>query len=255
MNPKQLLLSLCVACVACCGPFTVVLAFFGVPDRAPPPRKAVDPGDGGSPPSDAIVLFDGKDLSQWRGPSGEPRWKVEDGAVTVAPGTGDLTTRASFGDVQLHIEWRIPAAVKGEGEGRGNSGIKLHEAYEIQILDSFGRVDGPLTQAGAVYKQWAPLVNACRKPGEWQSYDVVFRSPRFAADGSLSKRGTFTVLHNGVLIHDKVQILGRTNSTRPVKPELKQPFFLQDHGSAVSFRNIWVRELDPEPEPDAEAKR
>jgi hypothetical protein len=210
-----------------------------------PPLKVVDPGP---PPADAIFLFDGKDLSRWTGRGGAPRWQVEDGVLTVVPGTGDLTTRESFGDVQLHLEWRIPAGVSGEGEGRGNSGIKLHEAYEIQILDSSGGASNPLTAAGAIYKQVAPFVNACRKPGEWQSFDIVFRSPRFAADGRLERNGTFTVFQNGVLIHEKAKIQGRTNSSEPAKPEREQPFFLQDHGARVSFRNIWVRRLEPERE-------
>lgn len=207
------------------------------PDEKNPP--AVDPGPPGGPPSDAIVLFDGKDLSEWRG--GE--WKVEDGVLTV--GRGDLVTKRSFGDIQLHLEWRVPADTKGSSENRGNSGIKFHEAYEIQILDSYGRTDvGASRQAGALYKQSAPLVNACRKPGEWQTYDIIFRAPYFGDDGKLVKNGTLTVFHNGVLIQDRAKILGRTNSTRPVSPEYEQPFFLQDHGSPVSFRNVWVRKLE-----------
>lgn len=244
--PRVSALSLAIICLG-----SAALAIVGAAPQAPPPRAVVDAGPPGGAPSDAIVLFDGKDLSRWRSGSGDARWRVEDGALTVVPRTGNLTTRDAFGDVQLHLEFRIPADIKGQGEGRGNSGIKLHEAYEIQILDSFGSVSNTLTQAGAVYKQWAPLVNACRKPGEWQSYDIVFRAPRFDAAGKLRKHGTFTVFHNGVLIHDKVRILGRTNSTQPVKPDYKQPLFLQDHDAAVSFRNIWLRELEPEPEPDA----
>lgn len=224
----------------------VTAAFAGGEGNPPTPRKVVAPGNGTSPPSDAIVLLGGNDLSRWRNGDAAPRWKLEDGVLTVEPGTGDLTTRDSFGDVQLHVEWRIPEGVSGDGESRGNSGIKLHEAYEIQILDSFGPVTNALTQAGAVYKQWAPQVNACRKPGEWQTYDIIFRAPRFDAGGQLVRNGTFTVLHNGVLIHEKAKILGRTNSTKPVRPELRQPFFLQDHGARVSFRNIWVRELAEE---------
>ena len=215
-------------------------------DDAKSAPKAIAPGAAGNPPSDAVVLFDGKDLSKWKGPKGPPGWRVEDGVVTVVPGAGELTTKESFGDIQLHLEWRIPADVSGSDEHRGNSGIKLHEAYEIQILDSYRSESSPKTQAGAVYKQHAPLVNACRKPGEWQTFDIVFRAPRFDGAGKLKKPGTFTVFHNGVLIQDKVEILGRTNSTVPVKPDLKQPFFLQDHGSPVSFRNIWLRELGPE---------
>jgi 3-keto-disaccharide hydrolase len=216
----------------------------GGPADPVPPDAAVDPGPPGTPPSDAVVLFDGKDLSRWRSRNGEPGWEVKDGVLTVAPGKGDLITRDAFGDIQLHLEWRIPAGVTGEGESRGNSGIKLHEAYEIQILDSYGKTEKPLTAAGALYKQAAPLVNVCRKPGEWQVFDIVFRAPRFDG-GALKKHGTVTVFHNGVLIHDRATIQGRTNSTQPVKPDLEQPFFLQDHGSPVSFRNIWVRKLAP----------
>ncbi|HLU48330.1 MAG TPA: DUF1080 domain-containing protein [Planctomycetota bacterium] len=200
--------------------------------------RAVDPGPPGGPPSDAIVLFDGEDTSEWKG-----RWKVEDGALIA--GGGDLVTKRAFGDVQLHLEWRTPENPKGSAENRGNSGIKLHEAYEIQILDSYGRTDvNPKRQAGSVYAQTAPLVNASRKPGEWQTYDIIFRAPYFDDAGKLVKHGTFTVLHNGVLVQDRTKILGRTNSTKPVSPEYKQPFFLQDHGAPVAFRNIWVRELE-----------
>jgi len=224
------------------GLLAVLLLFPQGGAGAAPEAAVVDTGSPGGPPSDAIVLFDGKDLSRWKSKSGEPRWEVKDGILTVAPGTGDLTTRDAFGDIQLHIEWRIPAGVTGEGEARGNSGIKLHEAYEIQILDSHGKPPS-LTGAGALYKQAAPLVNASRKPGEWQVFDIVFRAPRFDPAGGLAQHGTVTVFQNGVLIHDRAKIQGRTNSTRPVRPDLEQPFFLQDHGSPVSFRNIWVRKL------------
>lgn len=215
------------------------------PDQRASPAK-VDPGPPGGPPSDAIVLFDGKDLSRWRGRNGDARWKVGDGVLTIAPGTGDIVTRQGFGDCQLHLEWRIPAEVKGEGEGRGNSGLKFHEAYEIQILDSHPSRSNALVQAGAVYKQHGPLVNACRKAGEWQSYDIVFRTPRFDAEKKLTRSGTFTVFLNGVLIQDHAKILGRTNSTKPVPLDERQPLLLQDHGSPVSFRNVWIRELAPE---------
>ncbi len=252
MHKQELSRSQLAFLVVCLFSFPASLSAVLGADGTPPPLKVVDPGSPPSPPadapSDAVVLFDGRDLSRWRSKGGEPLWKADDGVLTVAPGTGDLTTRDAYGDIQLHIEWRIPADVKGAGESRGNSGIKLHEAYEIQILDSFGSPSNPLTQAGAVYKQHAPLVNACRKPGEWQTFDIVFRGPRFDGDGKLKKHGTFTVIQNGVLIHDNARILGRTNSNRPVKPDSKQPFFLQDHGSPVSFRNIWLRELEPERE-------
>ncbi len=210
--------------------------------------RIVDPGPRGGPPGDAIVLFDGTDLSEWRGRGGsEPRWKVEDGILTTVPRTGDLTTRRSFGDIQFHLEWRIPANATGKAEGRGNSGIKFHEAYEIQILDSYKNKSNPKGQAAAFYKQHVPMVNACRKPGEWQTYDITFRAPYFDDEGKLQKHGTFTMFHNGLLVHEMAKIYGRTNSNRPVRPDYKQPLFLQDHGSAVSFRNIWVRELERRP--------
>ena len=216
-------------------------------EPAPSPR-VVDPGPMGGPPSDAVVLFDGTDLSEWRGRDGDPKWNVENGVLTIVPGTGELTTRRGFGDIQFHLEWRIPAAAKGRREQRGNSGIKFHEAYEIQILDSYKNKSNPKGQAAAVYKQHAPLVNACRKPGEWQTYDIIFRAPSFDAERKLRKDGTFTIFHNGVLVQDKVKIYGRTNSNRPVRPDYKQPLFLQDHGSPVSFRNIWVREFERQPQ-------
>jgi len=233
----------------CCVPGVAVFALAllsaaGERER-PEPARAVDPGPPGGPPADAIVLFGGKDLSRWRGRSGDAAWKVEDGVLTVAPGSGDIVTREGFGDCQLHVEWSIPTEVKGEGEGRGNSGLKFHEAYEIQILDSRGSGGNPLVQAGAVYKQHAPLVNACRKPGEWQSYDIIFRGPRYDGEKKLTRSGTFTVFQNGILIQDHVKILGRTNSTKPVPPDERQPLLLQDHGSPVSFRNIWIRDLAP----------
>jgi len=226
---------------------------------ATPPYAPVDPGPPGGPPSDAIVLlgqgFDDAALAlRWtsrKDPERKapPPWKVENGVVTVAPGTGDLVTRESFADVQLHMEWMLPPREKAatEGEDAGNSGIKFHETYEIQILDSHGRTGNALGQAGAVYKQHAPLVNATKPPGQWQSFDIVFRPPRFAGE-KLVADGRFTVWHNGVLIQDNVKILGRTNDPRPMPREYALPFFLQDHGGKVSFRNIWVRRLAPRAE-------
>ena len=167
--------------------------------------------------------------------------------MTVAPGQGDMYTKRKFGDIQLHMEWRTPAATKRKGESKGNSGIKFHSAYEIQVLDNYKNQSNPKGQAGSVYKQHVPLVNACRPPGEWQTYDIVFRAPYYDKDGKRVKMGTFTVFHNGILVQDKVNILGRTNSSKPVAPDYKQPFFLQDHGSMVSYRNIWVRELKRAP--------
>ncbi len=247
---KQTVFRSFVFLVACCVSSVIYL---GSPSSATTTESAevpriVDAGPAGGPPSDAIVLFDGTALAEWRGRRGEAKWDVKDGVLTIAPGTGQITTKRSFGDIQLHIEWRIPANARGGGESRGNSGIKFHEAYEIQILDSYQNRSRPTGQAGAVYKQHAPLVNVSRKPGEWQTYEIIFRAPFFDAAGKLRKPGTFTILHNGVLVQDRAKVVGRTNSKVPVKPDYRQPFFLQDHGSAVSFRNIWVRELERQAE-------
>ena len=199
----------------------------------------------GPPPADALVLFDGKDLSQWqREGGGEAAWQVADGVATVNK-TGSIATKRSFGDCQLHLEWATPALVSGEGQGRGNSGVIFQGRYELQILDSYGNKTYFNGQAGAVYSQYPPLVNVCRKPGEWQSYDVIFHAPRFDNGGQLLKAATITVLQNGVLVQDHVEIKGLTakQPAKYVPHPLKQPLVLQDHGNPVRFRNIWIREL------------
>jgi hypothetical protein len=199
----------------------------------------VDPGP---PPADAIVLFDGKDLAQWRGEKGAARWKLEDGAMVVN-GTGSIMTRESFGDCQLHLEWAAPAEVEGEGQGRGNSGVYLQGRYEIQILDSYENKTDPTGQAGAFYGHAAPLINAARKPGEWQTYDIIFHAPRRTAEGKIEP-GSFTVLHNGVLIQDHVPIPGDPTTAAPLRGVADEgPLVLQDHGNPVRFRNIWIRRL------------
>jgi hypothetical protein len=200
----------------------------------------------GDAPSDAIVLFDGKDLSKWIGESDkEASWQVKDGAMTVVSGSGAIKTKQSFGDIQLHIEWRTPAEVKGEGQDRGNSGIFFQEQYELQVLDSYENQTYSNGQAGAIYKQYIPLVNASRKPGEWQTYDVIFTAPRFSDNGRVIVPAYITVLQNGVVIQNHVQLTGPTeNQGLPVyKPHGKKSIVLQDHGTPVSYRNIWVREL------------
>jgi lysophospholipase L1-like esterase len=216
-----------------------------------PRPRVVDPGPapaGPAPvPADAIVLL-GKDLSAWDNVDG---WKVEDGVSTV--GKGQITTRQGFGDCHLHVEFRMPLPATGEGQGRGNSGVFLMGKYEIQVLDSFeDGTDGPLTypdgQCGALYKQQPPAVNACRRPGEWQTYDILFTRPRFAADGSLEKPGRVSVLHNGVAIHSDTVIKGPT--AWHMLPSYEQhadalPIALQDHGNPVQFRNIWIRPFEP----------
>ncbi len=202
-------------------------------------------------PSDAVVLFDGKDLSHWRTGNGGPiTWKLVDGDMEVVRGSGDIYSREEFGDCQLHLEWRAPAEVHGNGQGRGNSGLFFFGVYEIQVLDNYDNPTYADGIAGAVYGQSPPLVNACRKPGEWQTYDVIFNAPRFK-DGHVEKRAYVTVIHNGVVIQAHTELIGQT-SHRTVgeyhpHPE-KGPIKLQDHGDPVRFRNIWVRDLKPLPE-------
>ena len=211
----------------------------------PVPPK-IDPGHASRAPSDAIVLFDGTDLSEWSGRDGAPEWKVEDDAFTVVPGTGDLATRKAFADVQLHLEWRSPTVLTGEGQGRGNSGVFLMGLYEVQVLDSYESRTYSNGQAGSIYKQYIPAVNATRAAGEWQSYDIVFTAPRFASDGKLEQSATMTVLHNGVLIHNHVTLFGPTIYIGEPEYEAHEgrlPLTLQDHGNLVSFRNVWIREL------------
>jgi hypothetical protein len=221
------------------------------PGPFPAPKTeptVVTPGrTSADPPSDAIVLFNGRDLSHWRGkPGSAAPWTIRDGYVEVAPGTGDITTVENFGDVQLHIEWATPAVVKGEGQERGNSGVFLMDRYEVQVLDSYDNKTYFHGQAGSVYKQYAPLVNASRKPGEWQTYDIVFRAPKFDEQGKVTDRARVTVLHNGVLIQNNVEIYGLTYNDRPaiyIAHPAEQPLHLQDHGNPVRYRNIWVRRL------------
>jgi hypothetical protein len=216
--------------------------------------RTVRPGSvsatGMTPPSDAVVLFDGSDLSQWKGLSGPAPWEVRDGVLNVKKGSGDIETRQSFQDIQLHIEWRMPKGITGDGQHRGNSGVFLMGQYEIQILDSYNSRTYADGQAGAVYGQVAPLVNAMRPPGEWNTYDVMFTAPRFNDNGTLFAPGRVTVLHNGVLIQNNAEILGATGAWgRPGYYEVRTsgPIRLQDHpgpGEPISYRNLWVRELN-----------
>jgi hypothetical protein len=205
-----------------------------------PEPKVIDPGPPGGPPSDAIVLFDGKDLSQWKG--GE-NWDIKDGVATSRK--NDISTKQLFGDCQLHVEFTTPAEVKGSGQGRGNSGIYLMGRYEVQILDSFENTTYFDGQCGALYKQQPPTVNASRKPGEWQTYDIIFEAPRFDNAGKLTEPAVVTVLHNGVLIQNHVELQGTTSYFKAPEYEphpAKLPIDIQFHGNPVRFRNIWIRE-------------
>jgi 3-keto-disaccharide hydrolase len=217
-------------------------------DRPVPP--VVDPGAGAlpvPPPADAVVLFGGTSLDQWQSDDGSaPKWIVRDGYFEVAPGTGGIRTRAGFGDLQLHVEWATPSPGEGEGQDRGNSGVFLMGMYEVQVLDSYQNRTYADGQAGAVYGQFPPLVNASRPPGVWQSYDIVFHRPRFDAKGALVTPARMTVLHNGVLVQDNVTLSGPTaHQTRPpykAHPD-RLPLSLQDHSHKVRYRNIWARAL------------
>ncbi len=211
-----------------------------------PVPPLVSPGIGGAPPSDAVVLFEGRDLDAWQSRSGDAAgWTVSDGVMTVVPGSGDILTRQAFGSVQLHLEWRAPREIEGEGQGRGNSGIFFMDRYEVQVLDSYDNPTYPNGQAASIYKQHIPLVNASRAPGEWQSYDIIFTAPEFGASGRPVRPAHVTVLHNGVLVQHHVPLHGPTLfiGKPQYEPHGKAPIRLQDHSNPVSFRNVWVREL------------
>ncbi len=201
------------------------------------------------PPSDAVVLFDGKSLAEWRsGAKGDQpaKWTIDNGTILVAPGTGSLTSARSFGDMQLHIEWMAPNPPKGTDQDRGNSGVFLMSTYEIQVLDSYNAATYPDGQAGAIYGQYPPLVNPVRPPGEWQVYDIVFHRPHFDAAGKITAPARVTVFLNGIVVQDDMAILGpTTNGHRSAYSAHadKMPLQLQDHEHPVRFRNIWVREL------------
>jgi hypothetical protein len=223
------------------------------PDRPVPP--VIEAGTSstqdapGRPPSDAVVLFDGKDLSAWAGEDGQPaKWKVANGYMEVVPHSGYLHTRQAFGDCQLHVEFAEPVPPVGEDQGRGNSGVFLMGLYEIQVLDSYHSQTYADGQASAVYGQFPPQVNASRPPGRWQTYDIIFHRPRFDNDGQVLRPARVSVLHNGVLVQDNVELSGPTaHHQRPAyqaTPD-KLPLALQDHGNPVRFRNIWIRELGP----------
>ncbi len=221
-----------------------------VHDMSRPKPPVVTPGGPAlvAPPSDAVVLFDGSNLSQWvRQEDGTPaRWALEDGAMRVTS-TGGIRSIPEFGDCQLHIEWAAPNPANGNGQGRGNSGVFLMGLYEVQVLDSYENPTYADGQAASIYGQYPPSVNASLKPGEWQSYDIIFRRPRFNDDGTVREPARITVLHNGVLVQNNVTILGQTTHKQRARYAPhgdKGPISLQDHGDPVRFRNIWVRPLE-----------
>jgi hypothetical protein len=227
-----------------CFPLLVALSLVQNLQAAEMPEPpVVDPGPPGGVPSDAVLLFDGKDLSKWKNASGaEARWKLENGYAEVN-GTGNLVSREEFGDVQLHVEWASPVEVKGNDQGRGNSGVYLQGRYEVQVLDSHQSKTYPNGQAAAIYGISAPLVNVCRKPGEWQTYDIVFRAPNPGADGKVQP-GSITVFHNGVLVQDHVALVGQETTAAMFKgATVKGPLVLQDHGNPVRYRKVWLRKL------------
>ena len=224
---------------------------YKVHDSKRPQPRVITPGGfstqdtPGTAPSDAVVLFDGSDLSKWTGKEDSAGWKVENGYMEVVPGTGSIRTREEFGSCQLHVEWAAPSEVKGDSQGRGNSGVFLMGRYEIQVLDGY---DNPTYADGitaAIYGQCPPLVNACRKPGEWQVYDVVWVAPVFDGD-TLVSPARITVFHNGVVVHHDYELLGPTQHKKEARYQPHPavgPLELQDHGDLVRYRNIWYRPL------------
>jgi hypothetical protein len=228
---------------------------YKVHDGTRPQPRVVAPGTAstqeaaGRAPADAVILFGGKDLAGWvaRKDGAPAGWKIENGYAEVVPGTGDIVSKAEFGDCQLHLEWAAPIVVKGDSQGRGNSGVFLMGRYEIQVLDCYQNPTYPDGTTAAIYGQFPPLVNACRKPGEWQTYDIIWESPRWDESGKLLKKAYVTVLHNGVVVHHRRELYGNTpyralgNYNKPHPP--RGPIELYEHGNAVRFRNIWIRPL------------
>ena len=219
-------------------------------DMNRPRPKVVDPGaptdaEMKPPPADAIVLFDGKDLSKWERHPGakdadkspEPKWKVENGYAEIVPNSGNIYTKEKFGDCEIHVEWATPAEVKGKGQGRGNSGVFLPGHQELQVLDSYDNDTYPDGQAAAIYGMYPPLLNACRKPGEWQSYHITLEQPRYDAQHKLIRPCLVTVIHNGIVVQDHVDLgAGATEGQ----------LGLQDHHNPGRYRNIWIRKLTPQ---------
>jgi hypothetical protein len=213
---------------------------------SPKPPKVMPGNQPGMPPSDAVILFDGKDLSMWKGEDGSaPRWEIRDGAMVVKPGTGGIKTKQHFGDVQLHIEFKSPDPENHSGQNRGNSGIFLQSRYEVQVLDADNNETYVNGMVGSIYKQQAPLANAYTKNGEWQVYDIYWKAPRFGTGGKLESPAMITVVLNGILVQNNYILKGTTPYIGyPVyEAHGRLPLMLQDHGTAVAFRNIWIRDL------------
>jgi hypothetical protein len=219
-----------------------------VHDGERPQPPVVTPGEFSSigRPSDAITLFDGTTLEGWESArGGDAAWSLEGGYMEVMPGTGDIQSRVQFGDCQLHLEWAAPSVVKGDSQGRGNSGVFLMGRYEIQVLDCYDNPTYPDGTTASIYGQFPPLVNACRKPGEWQTYDIIWKAPRFDGDRLLSP-SVVTVIHNGIVVQNAVTLNGPTghrNIPEWTAHPAEGPLRLQDHGDLVRFRNIWYRPL------------
>jgi len=225
------------------------------PDR-PHPHIVTPATVPGGPPSDAVVLFDGKDLSHWvqmdKDKQVDPTWKVSNGSFEVGAHTGGLISKEKFGDCQLHVEWSSPTDVKGTSQGRGNSGVLIMSRYEIQVLDVWENPTYADGQAGAIYGQWPPLANPARKPGEWNTYDIVFEAPRFEGE-RLAKPAFVTVFYNGVVVHNRKELMGPMvyRQVAHYTPHAaEEPLMLQDHNNPVRYRNIWVRRLKGYDQPE-----
>ena len=235
------LASVLVAGAVCAAAAVLVDAKEYLRDIVWPMPPVIDPGPAGGVPSDAVVLFDGKDMSNWEKAD---KWTVKEGYVVS--GGNDIRSKASFGDCQLHVEFATPEKVVGRGQGRGNSGVFMMGIYEIQILDSYDNDTYYDGQAAAIYKQHPPMVNACRKPGEWQTYDIIWQAPRFDAKGTVLKPAYVTVLQNGVLVQNHFELEGQTSwdqAPHYAPHAAKLPIGLQFHGNPVRFRNIWIRDI------------
>ena len=253
MTPKEYrkLLVVLAATVVLLAARTAAQTEWPVHDLTRPMARVVAPGPAGPPvaaPADAVVLFAGQDLAGWTDAKGQPaRWKVENGYFEAVPKTGDIRTVKGFGDCQLHVEWTAPSPARGEGQDRGNSGVFLMGLYEVQVLDCYGNTTYADGQAAAIYGQYPPLVNACRPPGEWQTYDILFHRPRFDKDGRVLAPARMTVFHNGLLVHECAVLTGPT--AHKARPPYQMhadrlPISLQDHGHPVRYRAIWIRELE-----------